>query len=452
MEPQSINIKFEQVTEQSAGPVRRIIGLSRARELIELLDAADLEANPRSAKSGPVTNEILDSIIDSPEIFTFKTKGILLGASYYEKFHGKKYALSFVNPTIEGILDGGHNTLAIGTHILIAAVKNNAIKRRIRTWPDFKEAWENNRDNVQDLYNVKPTSSLYNPTDLDFLVPVEILVPSDLDDSTTIEEFNNSLLSICSARNNNVQLTLETKSNKKGFFEDLRSALPTDISNRVEWKSNDGGTIKARDIISLAWIPLLKLRDHFEYIPEFPPQNIYRNKGECAKLFDTLMSDDDVSENTDGEYTRRLHNEAILSALKIGAEIPELYDKIYADFPKAYNDNNGRFGKISIVKMAESLHSQPVSYFTNSPVEYRYPDGLIYPIVYGLSALMETDQAGNINWSQDPYTFLDEHLAAIVKKYKVILDAYGFDPQKVGKNEGSYQLVMDAFTTQIMLQ
>ncbi|WP_312932940.1 AIPR family protein [Stutzerimonas nitrititolerans] len=450
MNPQTIVVRFDQVAEQSAGPVLRITGFVKARELIQLLDAADLDANPRSAKSGPVTEDILESIGDTPEIFMFKTKGILIGASFYEKLQRNRYRLSFENPKIEGILDGGHNTLAIGTHILMSALNSNSIKRQIRRWPDFKEAWEEYRDEVEALRKLKPEDDGYTENALDFLVPVEILVPSDPEDEDVLEAFNSSLLAICSARNNNVQLTLETKANKKGFYEDLRNALPTEISNRVEWKTNDGGEIKARDIIALSWIPM-SLLDH-DFVPEIPPQNIYRNKGECAKLFDELMSDDDVSEATGGEYTRQVHNQSVRSALLIAAQIPALYDKIYKDFPAAYNENNGRFGKISIVKMADEMRSVPTSYFTRQPVNYRYPDGLIMPIVYGLKALMKVDEDGTVSWSQDPYDFLDNHLAAIVKKYKVILDAYGFDPQKVGKSEGSYELVVDAFRTELMLQ
>jgi hypothetical protein len=32
----------------------------------------------------------------------------------------------------------------------------------------------------------------------------------------------------------------------------------------------------------------------------------------------------------------------------------------------------------------------------------------------------------------------------------VILDAFRFDPQKIGKNEGSYELVLDAFETELL--
>jgi hypothetical protein len=31
-----------------------------------------------------------------------------------------------------------------------------------------------------------------------------------------------------------------------------------------------------------------------------------------------------------------------------------------------------------------------------------------------------------------------------------MLDAFNFDPQKIGKNEGSYKVVLDAFSYELM--
>lgn len=82
---------------------------------------------------------------------------------------------------------------------------------------------------------------------LDFLVPLEILVPADVEYKNVVSEFQVSLLEICAARNNNVELRLETKANQKGYYEELRKYLPKSISARVEWKTNDGGDIPVRD-------------------------------------------------------------------------------------------------------------------------------------------------------------------------------------------------------------
>lgn len=447
MNPTSLIIRFDTVAEQTAGPVLRVVGFAKARNLIQLLDSADLEANPRSAKTGPVTQDILESIDDTPDIFVFKTKGILVGASYYEKLQRNRYSLSFENSKIEGILDGGHNSLALGIHILKRAAGDESV-RKIRRWPDFKAAWTENRKAIESLRRMKADDDGYDETALDFLVPLEILVPSDVEDEDVVEEFNHSLLSICSARNNNVQLTLETKAAKKGFYEVLRAALPAEIAERVEWKTNDGGEVKARDLVAMSWIPLSRLE--LEDLPQFPPQNIYRNKGECARLFDELMSRQDVSSATDGEYTRKIDNPSVISALEIAAQLPKLYDRIYKAFPYAYNKAGGKFGSISVVKLASDMRSKPKTHFTQQPVEYSYPDGLIMPILYGLRALLALDDKGQLGWTQDPETFLDEHLPTIVRKYRVVLDAFKFDPQKIGKNEGSYDLITDAFETQKM--
>ena len=166
--PESILIRFDEVAEQSAGAVKRVVGFVRAREIITLLDSADLEANPRSAKAGEVVDDILESISDTPDSFVFKTKGILVGASSSERLQRNRYRFVIENPKIEGILDGGHNTLAIGTHILVKALGNESIKRSVRDWPSFKEAWFENRSDIEKLRKRENEEE----TGLDFWCPL----------------------------------------------------------------------------------------------------------------------------------------------------------------------------------------------------------------------------------------------------------------------------------------
>jgi hypothetical protein len=407
--------------------------------------------NPRSAKAGPVTDAIIESIVETPEIFPFKTKGVLVGSSDYDGLDRRRFELRFQNPRIEGILDGGHNMLAIGTHILVLATGEPKIAGKLKRWEDFKEAWVEHRAAVDALRKGSQEDDGDAGGALDFLVPLEILVPSNVEDANVVREFNGSLLEICAARNNNVELRLETKANQKGYYEQLRKALPEDIGSRIEWKTNDGGEVKVRDLIALAWIPLsaLELPDDLRHV-RVPPKSIYSNKGDCVKMFDELMSHESVSKPTGGEYTHELHNTAVASALILAAQIPALYDKIYRDFPNAYNDGEGRFGRLTVVKMAKDMRSKPVTHFTSQPVEYSYPDGLIMPLVCGLKSLIKRDAKGRAYWSEDPEAFLDDCLVPIVKKYRVIMDAFRADPQKIGKNEGSYELVRDAFETELL--
>jgi hypothetical protein len=97
------------------------------------------------------------------------------------------------------------------------------------------------------------------------------------------------------------------------------------------------------------------------------------------------------------------------------------------------------------------MRTKPTSPFTKHPVAYSYPDGFIMPLVYGLKALMARGDDGRINWTvANPAKFLEENLVTIVRKYRVIIEAFAGDPQKIGKNEGSYSLALDAFETELL--
>ena len=448
MNPNQLVIRFELVDSQNHGAVTRLVGLARVRNLLPLFDAADLDANPRTAKVGSVTADIIDSIENTPELFPFKTKGILIAASNYKALERRRYDLVFENTKIEGILDGGHNTLAIGLYLLKQVMEDERKWKRIKTWSDFKAAWSEHRKTVAELKSKHPSGE---GGPLDVLIPIEVLVPANVDDDEALHHFSSSLLEIGAARNNNVELTLETKANKKGFYDELRKALPPDIAKRIEWKTNDGGEVKVRDVVALSWIPL-SLIELPPSVGSLSPAAIYSHKGECTKAFDALMSDETVSKPTGGEYTHELHSVSVGSALAIAAQLPALYDQIYRQFPNAYNDGGaGRFGRLTSVKLAADMRTKPTSPYTKQTVAYSYPEGFIMPLVYGLKSLMRRRSDGNVEWVVDnPSKFIQDNLATIVRKYRVIIEAFAGDPQKIGKNEGSYSLAADAFETELL--
>lgn len=447
MQPSKIIIRYDQVAEQIHGSVRRVVGFVQAKNLLTLFDSVDLDANPRSAKWGQVTEAIVESIKRDPDIFPFMTKGILVGSSDYEALQRQRYELRFSDPATEGILDGGHNSLALGTHILSVALNDEKVSKKTKNWEAFKELWRANREAIEAVKE-----------ELTFLVPVEILVPADLQDDEVVADFRSELLEICAARNNNAELTLETKANQKGFYDAIKAALPDAVRSRIEWKSNMAGAdVKVRDIVALAWIPL-------SLVPDLPvkapaPQNIYRNKGECAKLFDDLMSNAAISKRAADGPLHELTSDAVKSAIEVLGALPSLYDQIYEDFPAAYNAAGGSFGRITIVRMYDPtkktdknrkyMRSQPLTHFTEQEVEYNYPDGLIMPLVWGLRALMMVKD-GKIAWRTDPSAFLKRHLRDIAANYKLVLEMSRFDPQKLGKNEASYGFAVSQFETALL--
>jgi hypothetical protein len=437
-------------SDDSIAGIKRYTGFVRGRDLFALFDNVSLEANPRAAKTGNVVRDIIESLEKTPELFPFKSKGILLGTSDYEALQRNRFELRFNDPASEGILDGGHNMLAIGIYMLSSVIDEKSISKII-LWEDMKDLWEEHRtllEAVKDKFQ--------------FLVPVELLVPSDVENVETIQQFEMSFLEICAARNNNAQLTQETKSNKKGFYDEIKDRLDPKIAQRVEWKSNEWDSnearpVKVRDLLALAWIPLNRANEE-KLLPidiSVTPQNIYRNKGECSKQFDKLMARKDVTEARDGPI-HELVNDVVKSAFDILADMPKLYDQIYADFPEAYNANGYRFGANTIVKIYDPIKRenakdksgfvavQPTTHYLNKKVSYRYPDGLIMPLVYGLKGLM-TVSGNKVVWATNPYKFLDKYLKDIAGAYRLVLDMARFDPQKLSKNQASHEFAVSEF-------
>jgi hypothetical protein len=436
--------------ENMLAGIKRYVGFARARDLFPLFDHGSLEANPRSAKYGAVVSDIMNTLEHTPQLFPFKSKGILLGTSDYESLQRNRFELRFNDPASEGVLDGGHNMLAIGLYILSFFMDENDLNR-ITLWEEMKEAWDLHREEIEE-----------DREEFDFLVPVELIVPSNTENAKSVEQFEMSVLEICAARNNNAQLTLETKSNKRGFYDEIRERLDKAIADRVEWKSNEWESsearpIKVRDLLALAWIPLNKANEE-GLLPvniSVTPQNIYRNKGECSKQFDKLMENSKVTEKRDGPR-HELINDVVGSAFDILADLPKLYDKIYADFPEAYNSNGYRFGGNNIVKIYDPQRRaaakdksgfvlvQPKTHFLGHDVTYRYPDGLIMPLVYGLKGLIVVDK-GKLQWATEPVAFLDRNLPAIAGAYRLVLDMARFDPQKLSKNQASHEFAVGEF-------
>lgn len=458
VQSKSIIIKFDFASEQTVGEITKIVGLMRAKYLIPVIDALNLEANPRSSRTGSVTDAIQESIRTDPDTFPFKTKGILLASSQYERLERNRYRILASDPAIEGILDGGHNTLAIGLFILESALQYHGyiLKRGTKTWDQFKALWIQNRSFIEKYLEFLRKTPDYNI--LNFLIPVELLVPRDAEDYISVETFKGNLLDICTARNNNVELQVAAKANQRGYFDDLKALMDENapsISNRIEWKTNDGGDIKVQDIVALAWIPLqliTPVKDEAKKkIDPVAPSKIYSAKGACLKQFEKLMSSPEVTRETSSDYKRELSNLEVLSALRIASQLPELYDYIYESFPSLYNAAGGKYGSITAVKALNQNRREKLTPFFEREMasdSYLSPDGYITPLIYGLIALMENREVNGqkeIHWICSPKDFLKNKLGSIVANYIGLFSMCDYDPQKIGKNAQSYKQAVSAF-------
>jgi len=419
------------------------------------LDARALAPNPRSAKRNPIIEGILGTLNDAPQLFRFKSKGLLISSHKVEELQRNRFRVEFSKNFVDGVLDGGHNLFAIGLFVLSQVLESKEVNK-IRTWDQLETAWSKNRKAVEKL-----------EFDPECLVSVELIYPPTLDEDVQ-ETFDQAAFEISQARNANTQVKSEAFQNKLGFYEVLKEALPEILSQRVEWKPGvveeaDAKPISVRDIVALAWIPL-NVANENRLLPidiSVLPQNIYRNKGECSDKFNILMMHDEVTEPIGGMagQSRELHNETVESCLRIAADLPRLVDLIYERFPRFYN-NNGvyRFGRRNVVKMYDPDRLQqlkkdgkdvsgytairPVTPYFNRVSKgliYKYPEALIIPFVTGLSALMKIED-GKVAWITDNIDELVlEKLEKAAPLFDGQLDAYDWDPQRLAKSPSSHK-------------
>lgn len=366
------------------------------------------------------------------------TKGILVAASEVEELDRSRFRLEFEDPDLEGILDGGHNSLAVGRYILKHVItsesgpeKAAATVKPLKTWSKFKEAWDQNISLIRDKKAALPDTRL----------PIEVIYPSAEDNG--FEYFQEKVLTINAARNNNAQLSPETRANKRGYYDEIKENLDDQLLNEVEWKSNDGGRIKVRDLIALSLIPLSKFGFEATESIKRSPTVLFSSKGQCVDIYDKLMEEEGVVEETKGNIVEIVDPRA-KNALALMADLPRLYDLIYQLLPDAYNKAGGKFGKITQVEMPKNGKGFR-THFYRKAADFRYGDGYFYPLVYGLSALMKVD-GDKIGWVTDPDQFLKNNMITIMKSFSAMIAGVNFDPAKVGKSSPAYNLASSLIT------
>lgn len=414
--------------------------------MIRLIDVADLEANPREAKAGDITDEIQGTLEETAHLFQFKSKGLLLAAGQCTALDRNRFELTFEDGEIQGILDGGHNLLAIALFLLGKALGEDAKKvlRGVKRWEQVAEVWKGHRSEIEAI-----------KSQLNFLTPLEVIFPQE--GPAGADEFQDAVLDVARARNNNAQLTEETKANKAGFYSSIRESIDPKLAGEVEWKTNDGGRIKVRELIALSWVALSRLGPEVIGHTEFNPVSMYRNKGLCVTAFNALMEQDSITAKTKGEI-RELTHEGVKSAIGMMRDLPRLFDKIYTMFPDAYNSASSGFGRINSVfiwdpkkskdRDPKYLRTAPKTKFYQEEVTYDFPDGFIMPLVWALGELM-VNNGGLISWKVNPVDFLKKNLNQTMKVYYGMIQMASYDPQKVGKTTASYELVANDFRSRL---
>ena len=123
--------------------IKKIVSSISPATLIRLVKNADNRINPRTATANPITKAIYETLDKSPELFWYKTKGILIATENCELLDRNRVRISFNKPSYEGIMDGGHNTFAIARFIV-----DKLFGVTFKKWDECKDYWEEHYDEI----------------------------------------------------------------------------------------------------------------------------------------------------------------------------------------------------------------------------------------------------------------------------------------------------------------
>ena len=180
------------------------------------------------------------------------------------------------------------------------------------------------------------------------------------------------------------------------------------------------------------------------------PVKIYNSKQFCVEVFRDMLERD--GNGAWKGQTYELTNPSIQSAIDLVPQLVELYDFIYKEFPGAYNATGGKFGRIEGVRIFDEQHTSDKKYskkpfhtkYQGIETDYQYADGFIVPLIVGLKEIMVFNDQGKVLWLFDPKEFLRRNFDRILGMYSSIIKFANWDPQKIGKDKGSYEIVAGA--------
>lgn len=437
-ETSSIIVKLEHgnIAQKSNEDVKieRISSSISPYHFIRLVGVADNKINPRAARENGITADIRETLESSPNLFWLMSKGILMATENCKILDRGRISLT-TNGDREGIMDGGHNALAISQYIISRLFPEMKI---FKTWADCKIFWDKNENEIIKRFVESGGNDAFP-----FSIPIEIIFPSNEDGG--LDEYYQSISQICTARNTNVQLRQATQDNQVGIYEDLKKYLT--CSDGVMWKAGQAGSIKVEDVVSMAVLPLIFLQESGllpkdKSIKTLNPISIYSQKGKCVDFYGDVLKHQDISEKIEDKYI--LNNSLVRSALKMVDDIIKAYDKMYLSFPDIYNKNAGKFGRISSVEQKKKYKLPFRSYSSKS--DYSYPAAFFLPLFCGIRRLMFVDNTTNtLNWRLNPASDDFDFRSLNCCKYIEMIKSLEYNPLKVGKAQMMYLEGMDVF-------
>lgn len=359
-----------------------------------------MATNPREQNlKTSVSKAIRNSLEDNNKSFHLWNRGILLSAAKITFDNRSNLAaIYFEDPAAHGNIDGGHTLRNI--------IESN------------KEAAKHNITLPVQFVEFEVITGLQSPEDL------------------------------AEARNTSVAVDTKSMEELKRTFGILKEIISDHTIdgdhyfNRIEFKQNElighKNIIDIREIVSILNMFNQCLYDNKQINIPSPIQS-FSGKEVSLKRFLQMGLPDDTSEQDVRAYREKI----LCDMAPIIPSIFELWDHLERNFTRATNSINKRYGTkpYSNYELTKTYDPKadaekfPKTLFSNKPLFYTVPRGILYPLVGSFRALIRTDSQGKYSWIVDPlkaWNDLKEPLATYVMSAS---DEFSNVPTLMGKSK-----------------
>ena len=446
-------LKFDQASKRSLGGIQEISGFVKARQIPALIDVIDMGEYKRNLPYGNSTEIAFEIIKENPEFLPFKLKPVILSAESVQELERSRYGIELKDNAYKGIIDGNFVVFAVGLYIMKKAFAfvGKSFPQGIKCWDDFINIWNKNRS-IIDSYVLGIKENGGKDIALDFYVSVKLLVPDKESSIGSMDLFSSLTDEIYRLKNSDVSHSLGPNPMHiavKKIVEEINKPL----AERVAWSSDDEGNISFRDLSVLACIPLSKIspvRDEEDtLIEEFKIHTICSSKLSASRYFDQIMESRDVTKTSDGvEKTCEIINSEVVSAIKMAAQLSELFDYLCVAVPETCKKLGIELpDRIPARYKTEEEIEKKTPFFENK-VEVLVSESTIWPLITALSLLVsQKEESGKriLYWSIDPREFLDANMDKIVSRYCGVLSLCSYIPSKFGRSAESFNQILDIY-------
>lgn len=360
-------------------------------DLAHILDEW-LDINPRKAQLGnKVAKGIKSSLMETPDLFIFKSRGLSIMAHNikYDN-HLKQAILIFSNNIMNGLYDGGHNYKVF-----------NAMRDEINKWI-------NEGINIQNAYVlVQVTTGFNNKSDIP------------------------TIINICDTRNTSNQVKDQSLQNKRGYYDEIKKILQdTNYHNKVRYSENETDENDKRKPINVSdlIIPLLCMN-----------VNLFndRNKKQPDRYYNRSSNAYDYLEVEENRKTFRRYINLLPQVLNIldylQVRVPQMYlntGKSIAAVPgieylNSVKNKEARRNKSNIYKVLP---------WSENKVEYILPKALLYILFSPLRVLICDDGINDAYFTYDPIKFIDNYMSDCIIDFLEYLFDAKVNPTAYGNN------------------